>query len=116
MPFLVTRIWTEVKNFWKSKIILPSTVNNKLGGDDERFGYSIQKPVVNFEEKSFKSELFLAPLCQLWHIRLVHVLFVRYFGTLIWDDVTIIWDEIFSQFLNCSCEIYFEANLRLILL
>ena len=63
-PHLVTRIWTEVKNFWKSKIILPSTLNNKLGGNEERFGYSIQKPVVNFEEKSFKSELFLAPLCQ----------------------------------------------------
>ena len=68
-PHIVTRIWTEVKNFWKSKIILPSTLNNKLGGNEERFGYSIQKPVVNFEEKSFKSELFLAPLCQfeLWH-------------------------------------------------
>ena len=28
------------------------------------------------------------------HLKLVHVLlFVRYFRTLLWDDITIIWDE-----------------------
>ena len=26
-PHLVARIWTEVRNFWKSRIILPSTLN-----------------------------------------------------------------------------------------
>ena len=27
------------------------------------------------------------------YVRLVHVLFVRYFGTLFWDEIRIYWDE-----------------------
>ena len=45
--------------------------------------------------------------------KLVRVRFVGYFCTLIWDDVTIIWDENLLWFFSVSYEIYFEANLRL---
>ena len=57
-PYLVMRIWKEVRNFWREKIILPP---NK----DEEFlksGVEYQYEVLNLFEESFKSEIYFAPV------------------------------------------------------
>ena len=52
------KIWKEVRNFWREKIILPP---NK----DEEFlksGVEYQYEVLNLFEESFKSEIYFAPV------------------------------------------------------
>ena len=50
-PHLAEKIWMEVRNFWKSKIILPPEM-------EEYSKRTIRYQFTDFNEESFKSELF----------------------------------------------------------
>ena len=60
-PYIVMRIWREVRNFWSEKITLPPI-------KDEDFiksgsGIRYQHEVLDVCKESFKSETYFAPLC-----------------------------------------------------
>ena len=60
-PYIVMRIWREVRNFWSEKITLPPI-------QDEDFiksgsGIRYQHEVLDVCKESFKSETYFAPLC-----------------------------------------------------
>ena len=56
-PYIVMRIWKEVRNFWEGKITLPPI------NDEDSFKKSgIQYDIVNLCNKSFKSQTYFAPV------------------------------------------------------
>ena len=63
-PHIVMKIWIDVKNFWKAKIIQPSKKNEEFS-PSEWYKWH-RNSVKEFVKDSFKSELFFTPL-YLWH-------------------------------------------------
>ena len=57
-PYLVMRIWKEVRNFWREKIILPRIRDKEF----LKSGVEYQNEVLNLFEESFKSETYFAPV------------------------------------------------------
>ena len=58
-PYIVMRIWKEVRDFWKEKIILPPIKDKE---SLKKSGIRYQREVFKLCEESFKSEKYFAPL------------------------------------------------------
>jgi len=59
-PHIVMKIWIDVKNFWKAKVIQPSRKNEDLS--PSVLWHEWWKAVEEFTKDTFKSELFFTPL------------------------------------------------------
>ena len=57
-PYIVMRIWKEVRNFWGGKIPLPR-INNEDSFKKSGIGYDNE--IVNLCKESFKSQTYFAP-------------------------------------------------------
>ena len=58
-PYIVMRIWKEVRDFWKEKIILPPLEDKE---SLKKNGIRYQREIFKLCDESFKSETYFAPL------------------------------------------------------